>query len=161
MGLPSLRLKGDYLAIVSLGFGEIVRVLIQALTSDALYDADEIAQIPWYQFPKYIGGSLGFSSLPFYNSLFWSLGLAGLTMLGKGGGLMAIGQLAGGPVSLAIGVTILGVASAFKQVVETKGSDVPHMMAALQKITTAYTIQIVVLVVSFTGGFIAGALGYR
>ncbi len=87
--------------------------------------------------------------------------LAGLTMLGKGGGLMAIGQLAGGPVSLAIGVTILGVASAFKQVVETKGSDVPHMMAALQKLTTAYTIQIVVLVVSFTGGFIAGALGYR
>ncbi len=81
VGLPSLRLKGDYLAIVSLGFGEIVRVLIQALTSDALYDADEIAQIPWYQFPKYIGGSLGFSSLPFYNSLFWSLGLAGLTML--------------------------------------------------------------------------------
>ncbi len=81
VGLPSLRLKGDYLAIVSLGFGEIVRVLIQALTSDALYDAEEIANTPWYQFPKYIGASLGFSGLPFYSSLFWSLGLAGLTML--------------------------------------------------------------------------------
>ncbi|MGN6724403.1 MAG: ABC transporter permease subunit, partial [Tepidisphaeraceae bacterium] len=27
VGLPSLRLKGDYLAIVTLGFGEILRVL--------------------------------------------------------------------------------------------------------------------------------------
>ena len=27
MGLPSLRLKGDYLAIVTLGFGEIIRVI--------------------------------------------------------------------------------------------------------------------------------------
>lgn len=29
VGLPSLRLKGDYLAIVTLGFGEIVRILAQ------------------------------------------------------------------------------------------------------------------------------------
>ncbi len=29
VGLPSLRLKGDYLAIVTLGFGEIIRVVIQ------------------------------------------------------------------------------------------------------------------------------------
>jgi branched-chain amino acid transport system permease protein len=29
VGVPSLRLKGDYLAIVTLGFGEIIRVLIQ------------------------------------------------------------------------------------------------------------------------------------
>ncbi len=29
IGLPSLRLKGDYLAIVTLGFGEIIRVTIQ------------------------------------------------------------------------------------------------------------------------------------
>src|SRR6185369_9344278 len=28
VGLPSLRLRGDYLAIVTLGFGEIIRVLI-------------------------------------------------------------------------------------------------------------------------------------
>lgn len=28
VGLPSLRLKGDYLAIVTLGFGEIIRVMI-------------------------------------------------------------------------------------------------------------------------------------
>lgn len=29
IGLPALRLRGDYLAIITLGFGEIIRVLIQ------------------------------------------------------------------------------------------------------------------------------------
>jgi len=28
VGLPSLRLRGDYLAIVTLGFGEIIRVIL-------------------------------------------------------------------------------------------------------------------------------------
>src|SRR5690606_15237605 len=28
VGMPSLRLRGDYLAIMTLGFGEIIRVLI-------------------------------------------------------------------------------------------------------------------------------------
>ena len=31
VGVPSLRLKGDYLAIVTLGFGEIIRVVLQNL----------------------------------------------------------------------------------------------------------------------------------
>jgi len=31
IGLPALRLKGDYLAIITLGFGEIIRVVIQVL----------------------------------------------------------------------------------------------------------------------------------
>ena len=31
VGVPSLRLRGDYLAIVTLGFGEIIRVIIQSL----------------------------------------------------------------------------------------------------------------------------------
>jgi len=31
IGIPVLRLKGDYLAIVTLGFGEIIRVLIEAV----------------------------------------------------------------------------------------------------------------------------------
>ncbi len=29
VGVPSLRLQGDYLAIVTLGFGEIIRVVIE------------------------------------------------------------------------------------------------------------------------------------
>lgn len=31
IGMPALRLKGDYLAIITLGFGEIIRVVIEAL----------------------------------------------------------------------------------------------------------------------------------
>jgi len=81
VGLPSLRLKGDYLAIVTLGFGEIVRVLIQSQTSDVLYDVDEINALPWYSLSTKLGGSLGFSGLPFYNSFFWVFGLMSITLI--------------------------------------------------------------------------------
>jgi branched-chain amino acid transport system permease protein len=81
VGLPSLRLKGDYLAIVTLGFGEIVRVLIQSQTTDTLYDPQQIAQTPLWQLPKYLGGPVGFSGLPFYASLFWAWLVAGVTLL--------------------------------------------------------------------------------
>jgi branched-chain amino acid transport system permease protein len=39
VGLPSLRLRGDYLAIVTLGFGEILRVMLQR-TGDVITSAD-------------------------------------------------------------------------------------------------------------------------
>ncbi len=81
VGLPSLRLKGDYLAIVTLGFGEIVRVLIQSQTTDVLWDAEQIAETPIYLWPKYTGGALGFSGLPFYASLFWVWLFVGMTFL--------------------------------------------------------------------------------
>jgi branched-chain amino acid transport system permease protein len=51
VGLPSLRLRGDYLAIVTLGFGEIIRVLI--LNVDA------------------IGGARGLPGIPGWVSFFW------------------------------------------------------------------------------------------
>ena len=51
VGLPSLRLRGDYLAIVTLGFGEIIRVAI--LNIDA------------------IGGARGFTDIPRYTNFFW------------------------------------------------------------------------------------------
>src|SRR5262249_16784556 len=44
VGLPSLRLKGDYLAIVTLGFGEIIRVIVQ--NTEALGRALGLAGIP-------------------------------------------------------------------------------------------------------------------
>jgi branched-chain amino acid transport system permease protein len=50
VGLPSLRLKGDYLAIVTLGFGEIIRVVVQ--NTDAF------------------GRALGLSGVPQWTSLF-------------------------------------------------------------------------------------------
>jgi branched-chain amino acid transport system permease protein len=51
VGIPSLRLRGDYLAIVTLGFGEIIRVLI--LNIDA------------------IGGARGFSGVMQLSNFFW------------------------------------------------------------------------------------------
>lgn len=44
VGLPSLRLKGDYLAIVTLGFGEIIRVIV--LNVDAVGGARGMPNIP-------------------------------------------------------------------------------------------------------------------
>jgi len=44
VGLPSLRLRGDYLAIVTLGFGEIIRVIVQNTQA--------------------LGGALGLSGVP-------------------------------------------------------------------------------------------------
>jgi branched-chain amino acid transport system permease protein len=44
LGAPTLRLRGDYLAIVTLGFGEIVRIVAQ--NSDAIGGPRGIAGIP-------------------------------------------------------------------------------------------------------------------
>ena len=71
VGQPSLRLKGDYLAIVTLGFGEIIRVII--LNNNALGGARGFFGIPS---PSTI--SIGeFSLTPFYSfylvSIFWVL----------------------------------------------------------------------------------------
>jgi branched-chain amino acid transport system permease protein len=53
VGLPSMRLRGDYLAIVTLGFGEIIRVAI--LNIDA------------------VGGARGFAGIPRRTDLAWVL----------------------------------------------------------------------------------------
>src|SRR5690606_23829788 len=74
------RLRGDYLAIVTLGFGEIVRVFIQQ-SDETLYDPQQIAETPFWELPGYFGGALGFTGLPFYSSLFWSWLFAFLTVL--------------------------------------------------------------------------------
>ena len=70
VGLPSLRLRGDYLAIVTLGFGEIVRVLLQR-TGDVITSVDEVKQASLGTLATSLGGSLGFSGLPYYTDLFW------------------------------------------------------------------------------------------
>jgi branched-chain amino acid transport system permease protein len=51
VGLPSLRLRGDYLAIVTLGFGEIIRSVIENMKS--------------------LGQATGLSGLPLRTNLVW------------------------------------------------------------------------------------------
>jgi branched-chain amino acid transport system permease protein len=61
VGLPSLRLRGDYLAIVTLGFGEIIRVLILNI--------------------EQIGAARGLSGIPKWANFFWVYLLAGVAIL--------------------------------------------------------------------------------
>jgi len=61
VGVPSLRLRGDYLAIVTLGFGEIIGVVI--LNIDA------------------VGGARGYSGIPKLANFFWIYLFAAATIL--------------------------------------------------------------------------------
>jgi len=64
VGLPSLRLRGDYLAIVTLGFGEIIRVLI--LNIDV------------------IGGARGLPGIPKWTTFFWAgLGVTAVIVVSR------------------------------------------------------------------------------
>lgn len=47
VGIPALRLKGDYLAIITLAFGEIIRVLIEFFEFTG--GAQGLKSIPWMQ----------------------------------------------------------------------------------------------------------------
>jgi branched-chain amino acid transport system permease protein len=62
VGLPSLRLRGDYLAIVTLGFGEIVRVLV-TISKDVLYPS-EVKDQSFFELATHLGSSAGFSPQP-------------------------------------------------------------------------------------------------
>jgi len=61
VGLPSLRLRGDYLAIVTLGFGEIIRVIF--------LNVDKV------------GAARGLSGVPAWTNFFWVFLLAWMTIL--------------------------------------------------------------------------------
>lgn len=60
VGVPSLRLKGDYLALVTLGFGEIIRVVIQNV--------------------EFLGGALGLNGIPAYTSIFWVIAVVAVVI---------------------------------------------------------------------------------
>lgn len=60
VGLPTLRLRGDYLAIVTLGFGEIIRVIFQNMNA--------------------VGGARGLSVTHGWTNFFWAFGFAAMTI---------------------------------------------------------------------------------
>lgn len=62
LGAPTLRLRGDYLAIVTLGFGEIVPQIFQNLTK---YTGGPNG-IGALDFPSFFGRSFGQSTIPYY-----------------------------------------------------------------------------------------------
>ena len=62
IGAPALRLKGDYLAIATLGFAEIIRVVLN--------NAQSITN-----------GALGLRGIPHKTNLYWSFGIAIVTII--------------------------------------------------------------------------------
>jgi branched-chain amino acid transport system permease protein len=60
VGIPSLRLRGDYLAIVTLGFGEIIRVIAQNTEA--------------------VGAATGLNGIPRLTTLGWTFGFAAVTI---------------------------------------------------------------------------------
>ncbi|MDW7651801.1 MAG: branched-chain amino acid ABC transporter permease [Bacillota bacterium] len=61
IGLPTLRLRGDYLAIATLGFGEIIRILF----------------LNW----KYVGQAAGYSGITRHTTITWALVLVVITVI--------------------------------------------------------------------------------
>ncbi|SHN73022.1 high-affinity branched-chain amino acid ABC transporter permease LivM [Desulfovibrio litoralis] len=68
LALPLLRLRGDYLAIVTLGFGEIVRLILENY-SDIFYGPSGISNIPkpTLYYPSFVDGSFSFVQVNFTN----------------------------------------------------------------------------------------------
>jgi branched-chain amino acid transport system permease protein len=61
IGMPTLRLRGDYLGIATLGFGEIIRVLF----------------LNW----NLVGGASGYSGITRFSSFTWAFTLAVITVV--------------------------------------------------------------------------------
>jgi hypothetical protein len=79
-----------------------------------------------------------------------SIILGVLELLGTVGAIASPGliiYLPQGIVSIIIGTTFLGAGNSLRAVVDTQGNDVPHMMTAIQKLGSAFNIQIIVTVV--------------
>jgi branched-chain amino acid transport system permease protein len=77
VGLPSLRLRGDYLAIVTLGFGEIIRVMLE-LTRKQL-DSAQAVKDAGVKLILHLNGPSGFFGIPSYANLFWIFLLVAIT----------------------------------------------------------------------------------
>jgi ABC-type branched-subunit amino acid transport system ATPase component/ABC-type branched-subunit amino acid transport system permease subunit len=154
-GAPTLRLRGDYLAIVTLGFGEIVPIVLRnasAITNGA-------QGLPGVQTPNLFGFSFGFVSTPYYYLI---LGLVALVVFvsyrlqfsrtGRAWLALREDELAAGPMGIdhikyklmafAIGAGIGGLAGTFH----------------VAKLTTAtpdmfqFTVSTIILVMVVLGG---------
>ncbi len=62
VGWPTMRMSGDYLAITSLGFAEIIRIFL----------------LNWNRFTN---GSLGLKGIPSYTNIWWSWGWLLITLI--------------------------------------------------------------------------------
>lgn len=125
LGAPTLRLRGDYLAIVTLGFGEIVP---QTFLNATKYTNGPNG-INALDAPSWFGRSYGFSALPYYETalvavlaVLWISHNAQHSRIGRAWMAMREDELAAGYMGIAlsrtklqafaVGAAIAGVAGA-------------------------------------------------
>lgn len=150
VGMPSLRLRGDYLAIVTLGFGEIIRVLILNINA--------------------VGAARGFTGIPRLANLFWvGLGVAAavvvvrnITRSSHGRALLAIrsDEIAAQAMGIAVTrlkVTAFVISAAFAGVA---GSLFAHFAMFLHPNTFTFvkSFEIVIMIALGGLGSLAGAV---
>ena len=150
VGAPSLRLKGDYLAIVTLGFGEIIRVVLQNVDA--------------------VGGARGLTGVPTHTNLLWTFGAASLTVYTvwallestRGRGFLAVAddEVAAEAMGLdttRYKITAFGIGSFFAGVA---GGLYAHLKGYLNPGGFSFdkSIEIVVMVILGGMGSIPGAL---
>ena len=154
-GAPTLRLRGDYLAIVTLGFGEIVPIVLR----NASGITNGAQGLPGVQTPSLFGFNFGFESRPYY---FLIVGLVAVVVFvsyrlqfsrtGRAWLALREDELAAGPMGIdhvkyklmafAIGAGIAGLAGTFY----------------VAKLTTAtpdmfqFTVSTIILVMVVLGG---------
>jgi branched-chain amino acid transport system permease protein len=154
-GAPTLRLRGDYLAIVTLGFGEIVPIVLR----NASGITNGAQGLPGVQTPSIFGFNFGFESRPYY---FLIIGLVAVVIFvsyrlqfsrtGRAWLALREDELAAGPMGIdhvryklmafAIGAGIGGLAGTFY----------------VAKLTTAtpdmfqFTVSTIILVMVVLGG---------
>ena len=75
VGVPSLRLRGDYLAIVTLGFGEIIRVVLQTTDTLAKHFGGGFGRAL-----ENMGGASGMKGIATLTNFGWTWALAAVTV---------------------------------------------------------------------------------
>jgi branched-chain amino acid transport system permease protein len=150
VGLPSLRLRGDYLAIVTLGFGEIIRVGL--LNTDAL------------------GGARGFIGVPEAGGAAWVYGLLALACLAcvrvmessPGRALLSVREDEIAAEALGVDTTRskVGAFTASAAVAGVAGALFAHQESFLHPSSFSFmkSVEIVVMVVLGGMGSMSGAL---
>ena len=58
-------------------------------------------------------------------------------------------NLPAGIVAIVVGVTFMGAGNSLKSVVTTQGNDLMHLMQALQKMSTAFLIEMICAIIGF------------
>ncbi len=68
IGIPTLRLRGDYLAIATLGFGEIIALVINQVQAIGGRTVGELKHVGGYE----VGGPAGLHDIPIATNFFWT-----------------------------------------------------------------------------------------